>query len=92
VVDAKGEIVVTRKLTRGRFVPFFAELAPDGGVLLGASLGAGADRTRARGSIAAARACEAPAERGYFPSLCERRFSDHSGSSKTDAENYRASR
>ena len=31
----------------------------DGGVLLGASLGAGADRTRARGSIAAARACEA---------------------------------
>jgi hypothetical protein len=31
----------------------------DGGVIFSASLGAGADRTRARGSIAAARACEA---------------------------------
>src|SRR6202020_565773 len=27
-VEAKGEIVVARKLTRGRLVPFFAELAP----------------------------------------------------------------
>ena len=27
-VDARGEIVVARKLTRGRLVPFFAELAP----------------------------------------------------------------
>jgi hypothetical protein len=27
-VDAKCEIVVARKLTRGRLVPFFAELAP----------------------------------------------------------------
>jgi hypothetical protein len=31
----------------------------DGGVLFGASLGRDADRIRARGSIAAARACEA---------------------------------
>ena len=27
-VDATGAIVVARKLTRGRLVPFFAELAP----------------------------------------------------------------
>ena len=27
-VDAKGEVVVARKLTRGRLVAFFAELAP----------------------------------------------------------------
>ena len=27
-VDAKGEIVVVRKLTRGRLVAFFAELPP----------------------------------------------------------------
>ena len=44
-VDAKGEIVVARKLARGRLVAFFAELprcrGGDGGVLLGSSLGAG---------------------------------------------------
>ena len=27
-VEAKGEIVVTRKLTRSQLIPFFAELAP----------------------------------------------------------------
>jgi hypothetical protein len=27
-VDAKGEIVVARKLTRGQLIPFFAELPP----------------------------------------------------------------
>ena len=27
-VDAKGEIVVARKLTRSRLISFFAELAP----------------------------------------------------------------
>ncbi len=27
-VDAKGEVVVARKLTRGRIVPLFAELPP----------------------------------------------------------------
>lgn len=32
------------------------------------------------------------AEREYFPSLCERRFSDHGGSRKAEAEIYRASR
>jgi hypothetical protein len=47
-VDAKGEIVVARKLTRSQLIPFFAESAVrsgDGGVRLGASLGAGTDRT-----------------------------------------------
>src|ERR1700693_4821355 len=61
-VDATGAIVVARKLTRGRLVPFFAELAPCVVAIeacSSASLGTGADRTRARGSIAAARACEA---------------------------------
>jgi hypothetical protein len=47
-VDAKGEIVVVRRLTRNQLVPFFAALrGGDGGVRLGASLGAGADRARA---------------------------------------------
>ena len=53
-VDATGAIVVARKLARGRLVPFFAELEP-----CVVAMEAGADRTRARGSIAAARACEA---------------------------------
>jgi transposase len=62
-VDARGEIVVARKLTRSRLIPFFAELPP---CVVAMEAGAsahhwgGADRTRARGSIAAARACEAP--------------------------------
>ena len=50
-VDAKGEIVVARKLTRNQLIPFFAALPAmrggDGGVRLGASLGAGSDRARA---------------------------------------------
>ena len=62
-VDAKGEVVVGRKLTRGRLVAFFAELAPCvvamkacssahhwGRQLLGA---------RARGEADPAGACEA---------------------------------
>ena len=62
-VEAKGEIVMARRLTHqpapSRFSPSCHVRGGDGGVLLGASLGAGADRTRARGSIAAARPCEA---------------------------------
>ena len=45
-VDAKGEIVVARKLTRSQLIPFFRQAAAvrggDGGVLFGASLGAAA--------------------------------------------------
>jgi hypothetical protein len=57
-VDATGAIVVARKLTRGRLVPFFAELARCV-VAMEACASAHhwgrADRTRARGSIVAPR-------------------------------------
>ena len=50
-VDANGEVVVARKVRRGELIEFFAELprvpGGDGGVLVGASLGAPARRTRA---------------------------------------------
>ena len=50
-VEAKGEIVVVRKLRRSRLIHGFARAAAVrggyGGVLLGGSLRAGADRTRA---------------------------------------------
>ena len=59
-VDARGEIVVARKLTRSQLILFFAELPPCVVAMEACSSahhwGAGADRTRARGSIAAARA------------------------------------
>jgi hypothetical protein len=62
-VEAKGAIVVGRKLTCSQLILVLRRAAAarggDGGVLFSASLAAGADRTRARGSIAAARACEA---------------------------------
>src|ERR1700729_4386629 len=62
-VDATGAIVVAHKLTRGRLVPFFAELAPCVVAMEACASahhwGTGADRTRARGSIVAPRACEA---------------------------------
>ena len=45
-VEAKGEVLMARRLTRSQLIPFFAELPTvrggDGGVLLGAPLGAGA--------------------------------------------------
>src|SRR5271166_6604761 len=70
VIDAGGDIAAWRP---DRDRPILLQSDPadpvlrraaavrggDGGVLLGASLGAGADRTWTRGSIAAARACEA---------------------------------
>jgi transposase len=49
-VDAKGEIVVTRKLMRSQLISFFAELPPCLVAMEACSsahLGAGADRTRA---------------------------------------------
>ena len=61
-VDARGEIVVARKLTRSQLIPFFAELPP---CVVAMEACASAHhwgrrwRTRLRGSIAAARACEA---------------------------------
>jgi hypothetical protein len=60
--DAKREIVVAHKLTQPAEPVLRRDAAVrggDGGVLLGALLGRDADRIRARGSIAAARACEA---------------------------------
>ena len=51
VVDARGEIVVARKLTRSQLFRLSLSCrrvcggGGDGGVRLGASLGAGADRT-----------------------------------------------
>ena len=63
-VDATGAIVVARKLTRRPARPFLrrtgAVRGGDGGVRLGAPLGTGADRTRARGSIVAPRAYVKP--------------------------------
>jgi hypothetical protein len=48
-VEAKGEIVVARKLTRSQLIPFFAELPPCMVAMEACSsahqLGAGADRT-----------------------------------------------
>jgi transposase len=47
-VEAQGEIVVVRKLTRSQLIPFFAELPPCVVAMeacIGASLGTGADRT-----------------------------------------------
>ena len=48
-VDARGEIVVVRKLTRSQLIPFFAELPPCVVAMeacsSAASLGAGADGT-----------------------------------------------
>jgi transposase len=60
-VGAKEEIVVERKLTRSQLIPFFAALPPCVVAMEACSAHhwAGADRTRARGSIAAARAREA---------------------------------
>ena len=61
-VDAKGEVVVARKLTRGRLVGFLRRAAAvrggDGGVLVGAPLGAAIAGARARGEADPAGACE----------------------------------
>ena len=50
-VDAKGEIVIARKLTRGRLIAFFSELPPCVVAMEACSsapsLGAGADQARA---------------------------------------------
>src|SRR5271154_1585066 len=62
-VDAKREIVVRAQAHARPAHPVFRRAAAvcggDGGVRLGASLGAGADRTWARSEAHSARACEA---------------------------------